>query len=47
MYQVDGTQISVLVEATGYANDAAVLAAIVAAGVPVTAVDSTGGFKLA
>ena len=47
MYQVDATQISVLVEATGYADDAAVKAAIVAAGVAVTAVDSSAGFKLA
>lgn len=47
MYQVDGTQISVLVEATGYADDAAVKAAIVAAGVAVTAVTSADGFKLA
>lgn len=53
MYQVDGAQISILVEATGFPNDAAVTAAIVAMGTVNgynfvgTTVSSVDGFKLA
>ena len=56
MYQVDATQVSILVEATGFPTDAALQAVIQA--IPVTAttsgydfstttVTSTNGFKLA
>jgi hypothetical protein len=44
MYQVDADQLSVLVESTGFATDADVLAAL---GALATAVTSAAGFKLA
>lgn len=46
MYQVDGAQLSVLVEATGF-DDAAAQAAVVAAGLTGATVTSSQGFKLA
>jgi hypothetical protein len=44
VYQVNGSKLSVLLEATGWASDAELLAAL---GALATAVDSTGGFNLA